>query len=420
MKSWEQYSDILNPLFLRDVRRSLRSNLFASLIIISSFLLVFYSACNLFDRNYGLNGSDFFKSIYCILWICGSLFIPLMISRSFGEDKNSGEDELFSITGILPLQVIKGKFFFGMFQVLVLLFSSAPFMIASYVLSGITVFTIIFAMFLLVLGSSLFIMLGIFAGSCRVSRNAKTLIDGALFLFSVFFMIGMANWWNRGRSIDLSVPWPMLLEILISYVFYMSLLLFASIASLDFKGRNNEFPLKLIMLLYVPVSALTIYICNIKISRENFDLDYMFQALIALPAFIACCLLWGPVQAAFPYVRRKWAAIPLCFKALFYTGRGAYISWFSVYMILVISAELLIEKRCYPHFLSMFITHFTCMSGLVYLTAKYSLNLKKCSGLFISIPTIFLLFALTLIAYWLGHSRVSHFVPLLHFVAWNS
>ena len=208
----------LNPVTLKELRQMVRSRLVATgliafllmqLIGVSLVLLTVRSEAHSSAGLYGSAlGEGVFHTVYFLLSGIVLLCIPLFMGTRMGIERAKEQLDLQFTTALKPRQFVDGKIASAV--VLILMFASAslPFLVLSYLLRGIDLFTVLWS-FCGLLVVAVCCLYGIlFLGVIGVSRVFRIfLLLGVIFAL-LFIMgwvnIGSAAWMASGRGLPLS------------------------------------------------------------------------------------------------------------------------------------------------------------------------------------------------------------------------
>ncbi len=127
----ERLGDRFNPIVVKEVRQALKSRQF---VITFLLLLLVAWAGSIFGVSYLGESIDYWSS--ALMFYAGFLFalcaatlviVPFSTFRSIVEERTETTLELLQITGLSPVQIVRGKTMSAMVQVLVYYCAIAPF-----------------------------------------------------------------------------------------------------------------------------------------------------------------------------------------------------------------------------------------------------------------------------------------------------
>ncbi|MCP3102260.1 ABC transporter permease [Myxococcus sp. K15C18031901] len=181
---WEQWSDRVNPLVIKEIRQGLRTRVFwvcFGLMLMACTLLALLAYVQSQDaRDFSRAGRDFFLAFFCCLSVVHFFVIPYTAYRSLAREREEETWVLLVLTGLGARRILRGKV--SSFLVQAALYASAvgPFLLFSYYLNGISLPSVLVV---LGLGGAWLVFLTL------VSVCAATLADGRMGRALVHFML---------------------------------------------------------------------------------------------------------------------------------------------------------------------------------------------------------------------------------------
>ncbi len=370
---FERLSDMFNPLLVRELRQSLRGNIFAwsvsaaTVICAVSVTTGIVSTVN--DDSVSGLGQIIFMVIYGLLWLMMCVVTPTSTANSFRTERSEGEFNLFMISGIPVWKVISGKQQSAIAQSFLVLAAVAPFMLTCYMLRGISIFDIAISLLILILASVLLNQLAILLGALNIPKILYSLIGGiftfglvAATILSMNFIV-MTSSVSRPSHIAPGVTGSGLLLFVIMFSVIFTILLFlASVAALELRNKNKLLPIKVFILICVAVLPALGLLPYFSGSHDDVRVIFcMFTFPILGTAILFLPMGYAEAPAA---VREKWKKILA--KAspagwLLYPGKGSFYMWLSVCMFLFFLWEFIFMKGTTKSF-EMF--GFITLSGL--------------------------------------------------------
>lgn len=334
MAKADSLSDFLNPLLVRELRQSLRGNVFSGAIILTSVLCALAIVCGLVYQYSNPHeteamrvGQTVFYSIFSVLWFISCVAIPVGASGRFRGERSSGEFELFSITGVSPYRIINGKLLSALVQSFLVLSVAAPFMMACYMLRGISALSIGLAIVNLFIISASLTQCGIMLGSMNISKVLYSLLNVGFVCGLLFSSFNIVLGALAIRELSSREAWVVAAILALSPLYGLALSYFSSVAMLQLPDKNKGFWLKSFLLL----SALALP--GLLLPLDSEPRLAAFYGFFALPACIAALFMTTVADIAPPAVRRRWAASRLkMFRPLLYPGKGSMLAWLSVFM----------------------------------------------------------------------------------------
>lgn len=440
----EDPSDFLNPLLIREVRRSLRENAFISGISLTSTLCLIAVICGVLDagesswKNFdysssghsyssapmGGNGYAIFGILFLLLWGYSCILIPLNAGKRFQEElgggKNvtgaksgggEGEFDLFMITGIPVWKVISGKLQASLIQLLLVFSVAAPFMVMTYLLRGVSIVTIFQTLILLMMTSLLATQSALFIGSWKEYKWAVSLLMGALsfgmffltFGISVLFFSSTGPW---GDILFFALP-EMLVFLLLAYL--------ASVSHLELPNRNRGGLLKTgVILLFLPGCA-WLYFCVDHFPGGSGEGIFMIElfllsgVLILLSMFLPMKLLHAPLRIQEMFLSYgRWKK---CLFAPFYPGRGGYLMFLPIFAFLLLGMEFLFLHFSHgfvassEYAFSLFIILSVCSFWTFFLGGLLRWLLPKLPVFLISLAALAIPFLASLFVFWMNQAE---------------
>ncbi len=195
LEGWiARVADWCSPVLIKEVRQALKSRSF-----LITFMLLLLAAVIWSLLGMSLAGAGEFRSVGGMmllgyLWILGFplvIVVPLSAFRSMGREFEEDTLHLVSITTMSPRQLVVGKLLSALAQMAIYLSAVAPCIAFTWLLRGVDVVGIGFALLLVVTGSAALSALGLFLGAISrssVFRFVMTvlLIAGLIFLYCMW------------------------------------------------------------------------------------------------------------------------------------------------------------------------------------------------------------------------------------------
>ncbi len=256
LMSW--FDDRLNPVAVKELRQAVQSRLVVSTL---SLLLVLQIGCLAVyliivgveeqSRSLSFGGGRVIFTILqgILLFIC-MLLIPGFAGFRLASERSDTNVDLLFITGLSPLGIVKGKLTAATVLVLLIFSACAPFMMFTYLLRGVDVFSMIVILiidFLAVLGG---IQFALFYASITAPRGLKSLLGllcaGQLFTIFYLTVAGTSILMIEGdlNRVESSYFWGIALSILIGFVSSMGLFFVWSVALLSPPSSNRALPVR--------------------------------------------------------------------------------------------------------------------------------------------------------------------------------
>ncbi|MEC5128462.1 hypothetical protein VSU19_17000 [Verrucomicrobiales bacterium BCK34] len=141
----KDFSDRFSPVFVRDLRRGLRSDFFVWTFVITHVIALIASlaewAITQFLGTVGV-GSTFSFLFIGTIWFVFSIILPLSMFKALTpEVGNTRNIELLLTSNLKRWQIVRGKLYVEMALSALLLFSLLPYVLIRYFLGGVELFT---------------------------------------------------------------------------------------------------------------------------------------------------------------------------------------------------------------------------------------------------------------------------------------
>lgn len=354
---FERLSDMFNPLLVRELRQSLRGNIFAwsvsaaTVICAVSVTTGIVSTVN--DDSVSGLGQIIFMVIYGLLWLMMCVVTPTSTANSFRTERSEGEFNLFMISGIPVWKVISGKQQSAIAQSFLVLAAVAPFMLTCYILRGISIFDIATSLVILILASVLFNQLAILLGALDIPKILYSLIGGiftfglvAATILSMNFIVMTSSASRVSRITGGLIASDLILFVILFSTVFTILLFLASVAALELRNKNRLLPIKVFILSCIAVLPALGLLPYFPSSHDGVRaVFYMFTFPILGTAVLFLPMGYTEAPAA---VREKWKKILAKVSPagwLLYPGKGSFYMWLSVCMFLFFLWEFIFIRN---------------------------------------------------------------------------
>lgn len=250
---WVWLSERINPIVVKEVRQSLKSRQFTisfglALIAAIAWTLILVSLS--VPRIYFIPGGlPLLTGYFFILTLPLMVIIPFSAFRSLTAETEDSTFELLSISALSSEQIVNGKMASALVQILLYLSALAPCIVLTYLLRGVSLFTILFLLGLTVtfsIGETALALLCAAIGRTRLIQNAVSVLVLAGLLFGFFGWFGLLV--GEGLN-EFSNPPKEIYLVLFAvgtvFVTLVSLVLRAAAAAIDFPSENHSTPLRL-------------------------------------------------------------------------------------------------------------------------------------------------------------------------------
>ena len=177
-------SDRTNPIVVKELRQAVQSRLviailllflLANVFVVGGFLLLSVGATSS-DQS----GQELFQGLFVVLVTTCMIFVPLYAAVRLTMERNDSNIDLLFITTIAPAAIIRGKFWAAVALTALIYSTSLPYLTITYLLRGIDLPSIFFALGVAFLSTAVITMLAIFVGSVAGGMLLRILMVGGL------------------------------------------------------------------------------------------------------------------------------------------------------------------------------------------------------------------------------------------------
>ncbi len=195
-KGWERLwlwgTERINPIVVKEIRQSLKSRQFSisfGLTLVAAITWTLIAVSLMVPRIYYMPaGLQLLTGFFCILHFPLMIIIPFSAFRSLAMESEDGTFELLSISALSAWQIIFGKMTSAVVQIVLYLSALAPCIVLTYLMRGVSLFSILFALAIAVAFSvaetAIALLLAAIARS-RLLQGAVTILFlcGLIFVF---------------------------------------------------------------------------------------------------------------------------------------------------------------------------------------------------------------------------------------------
>lgn len=328
-RALEWLGERFNPILVKESRQALKSRQFVlsfGLLLIAAWGWSFIGLVIMeVGSGYGQAGFEMFMGYYCILAAALALFVPFGAFRSLASEQEDQTYELLSITGLSPRQIVSGKLGSAVIQILIYTSAIAPCLAFTYMLRGISMPTILFAVTYTVLGSLGLSIVGLLVGTLTKEKHWQVLLSVVLivallivFSMAIGFTVEMAD---EGDYMFRDPEfWGATGAMLTAYVTYAALVFYAAVAQVTFVSDNRATKLRVIMLIQHGCLVAWFGWLFLTLERMEIPVLYVFVSLTAIHWAIMGSMMTGEWPELSMRVRRR---LPQSFL-----GR-AFLTWFN-------------------------------------------------------------------------------------------
>ncbi|MFK7736387.1 MAG: ABC transporter permease [Pirellulaceae bacterium] len=256
-KSWEKWwvwaSERANPIVVKEVRQSLKSRQFS---ISFGFTLLAAVGWTILSISLGVprilyvpGGALLLTGYFAILIFPLMVIIPFSAFRSLTTETEDSTFELLSISALSATQIVHGKMASAMVQIMLYLSALAPCIVLTYLLRGVSLFTILVLLGLTLTFSiceTALALLFAAVGRTRMVQNLVSVLVLAGLLFAAFGWIS-ALFSGVMDEIDRLPDESHLIFFALATIVTtaVSLVLHAAAAAIDFPAENHSTRLRL-------------------------------------------------------------------------------------------------------------------------------------------------------------------------------
>jgi hypothetical protein len=243
--------DGANPILVKETRQALKSRQFivTFFIVLAACWIASFGGVAVIGPQiyYGASGSTMLVWYYAILAFPLAVIVPYSAFRSLAVEQEENTFDLLSITTLSSRQIVSGKLWSAIVQMLVYLSAVSPCIAFTFLLRGVDAMTTAMLLAIAVLGSLALSMIALFVGAAARAKHMQIITSVALvlalfgaFLGAVLISIGL---------VQSSIPadpelWAVLGVFAAIYVTTFGLLHTAAAAQISFASENRSTPIR--------------------------------------------------------------------------------------------------------------------------------------------------------------------------------
>jgi hypothetical protein len=333
----EEISDRTNPVVVKELRQAVQSRLVIGILLLFLLANVLIVGCFLmFNADATTSeraGQELFSWQYAVLVATCMVFVTLYAAIRLTMERNDSNIDLLFITTIAPAAIIRGKFCAAVALTALIYSTSMPFLTFTYLLRGIDLPSIFFALgmaFFLTAGA---IMLAIFVGSVPGGLLMRMIMAGA-FLFVGFWTMsttiigglgiarmGLASMFTSHES------WAVLGISILAGLFHWGLFYLLAVAAVSPRSSNRMFPLRVFLTLSWLIFGVVLGIWS-WVEKEDEPVLFWVGASIYVLS-VALCFILAERESWTPRVRRRIprGEVRRALAWLVYTGSAGGVIW---------------------------------------------------------------------------------------------
>lgn len=197
-------SDRANPMLVRCIRQELRSKtflgVFVLLLVVSAIAAIASAGASSDNHN-----SQMGRTLYSVLSWAWCLVVVIQAIGTFQSvirERNEDTWDLLDLTGLGPRPVLRGLLLANLVQGQLYTAALAPFLVMAYLLRGIDLLTIAFALVVVPLMSVAASTLAVFLASIGNSKPARAFFGGILGLGLTGIWMASATLWFNLESLE--------------------------------------------------------------------------------------------------------------------------------------------------------------------------------------------------------------------------
>jgi hypothetical protein len=197
-------SDRANPMLVRCIRQELRSKafigMFILLLVVSTIAAIASAGASTGEVN-----SQLGRTLFSVLGWAWSLVVVVQAISTFQSvirERNDDTWDLLDLTGLGPRKVLRGLLLANMVQAQLYTAALAPFLVMAYLLRGIDLLTIGFALVVVPLAGVAGSTLAVFLASIGSSKAGRAFFGGILGLGLMGLWMSSAAAWFELRGVE--------------------------------------------------------------------------------------------------------------------------------------------------------------------------------------------------------------------------
>jgi hypothetical protein len=309
----ERGGERLNPILIKEARQALKSRQFLitfTLLLVCGWIWSLIGIAILGPGVYYSPGGPFMLTGYFfVLTVPLLLIVPFSAYRSLAAEREDGTYELLSITTLSSRQIVGGKLGSAVLQMLIYYSALSPCIAFTYLLRGVDVFTIGFALFYTFLASLLLSALGLTTAAMTRFRHIQLLLSVILLIGLVLATVVWCIYFTALSYEIGSVPydsvefWLGNAALLTFYASYFVLFVLAAGALLSFASDNRSTKLRIVML--VQQVLLVAWMMYFWLQSRDDDVLYAMLSFSAVHWMVMGSLMTGELAPLSPRVKRQ-------------------------------------------------------------------------------------------------------------------
>jgi hypothetical protein len=260
---FDRLDDWINPIVVKEVRQAVKSRLVVSvlmvflvlMLVVMGFALTFQQTRNDFGGGNSGLGREVFSWLQGFLLPTIMLVVPVYAAIRMGAERSETNADLLFISTLSPSAIISGKFVASLVFAMLIFSIFAPFMVFTYLLRGVDMPTILFVLWMDLMGMFAATMFALFLASIpgALALRVFAVFSGFMFVFLCFgYVFGgsMAMIWSPQEiTTRPEVMWPVIGAVTTLVVANLVLLYFYAVALVSPISSNRILPIRLTLLI---------------------------------------------------------------------------------------------------------------------------------------------------------------------------
>lgn len=240
-----------NPILVKETRQALKSKQFlvTFLVVLAACWIVSFAGVAMIGPQiyYAATGPEMLMAYYAILAFPLAVIVPYTAFRSLAAEQEENTYDLLSITTLTSRQIVTGKLWSAIVQMLVYMSAVSPCLAFTFLLRGVDAVTTAMLLAFAVFGSLGLSMIALFVGAASRAKHTQIVTSVALVL-GLFFAfsagVGLASGVARFGFPQEPEFWAFMLMVAAIYVTTFGLLHAAAAAQIAFPSENRSSPLR--------------------------------------------------------------------------------------------------------------------------------------------------------------------------------
>ncbi|MDM4013943.1 ABC transporter permease [Roseiconus lacunae] len=309
----ERFGDAINPILVKETRQSLKSRQFVvtfSLILFAALAWTVAGSLSMMPQIYtSPSAPRMMIGYYAVLALPMMLVVPLAAYRSLESEIDDGTLELLSITTLSPWQIVLGKLFSAMLQMLLYFVTLFPCLAYAYSLRGVDLPTTLLIIGSLAVAGMVLTVMGLFFAPVSKGRGGRVMTMLVLIIVLLLaeygvsaMVIGMVFYGNPLTTTDL------VFTVLATVAFAIAashLMLTATAAQLTPETENRSTAIRLSLLGFTVV-CVTISAASLVLLEQRGIGIYMISLFVLSAIWtISGAMMVSESDTMTPRIRRE-------------------------------------------------------------------------------------------------------------------